>query len=265
MKESEKRATMPKGTNSVLDRRTLVNSNRNLLSLVKKGFDVLDVGCGSGTITRDIIDLVGSNGSVKGIDTSEHLVGQAQGNFSNIKNLDFEVADINNYSANKKFDLITSARVLQWLSNPGEVLMKMKDLLKDGGCLTILDYNHTKIMFEPALPSSMIHLYGSFLKWRKDSGMDNEIADHLADFFKQVKLKNITVEDQSEISILNDPSFHDEISIWKKVAETRGLQLVNDNYITEDARLLAIKEYQDWMEHSAKYMKLYIKSVTGFK
>jgi ubiquinone/menaquinone biosynthesis C-methylase UbiE len=264
MKEAEKRAAMPTGAHAVLSRRTIANSNTNLLSLVKKGDSVLDVGCGSGSITRDIVDLVGRTGVVKGIDTSQHLIDLAQRDYAGIPNLSFEVADINSYSSDKKYDIITSARVLQWLANPEEVLNKMKDLLAVDGCITILDYNHKKIEFEPALPVSMKRFYEAFLLWRQDSAMDNEIADHLENMFRRIGLKNITVEDQSEISIPEKPSFQAELRIWQIVAETRGVQLVNDGYITEPERQLVIDEYQEWVANNAKKMKLYLKSVTGY-
>jgi ubiquinone/menaquinone biosynthesis C-methylase UbiE len=265
MKEAEKRATMPTGAHAVLSRRTIANSNANLLRLVKKGGSVLDVGCGSGSITRDIVDLVGETGVVKGIDTSQHLIDLAQRDYAGIPNLSFEVADINSYSTDKKYDVITSARVLQWLANPEEVLNKMQDLLAAGGCLTILDYNHKKIEFEPALPSGMKRFYDTFLKWREDCGMDNQIADHLEDMFRGIGLKHITAEDQSEISVPEKPSFQAELNIWQIVAETRGVQLVKDGYITEPERQLAIDEYKDWVANKAEKMKLYLKSVTGYR
>lgn len=256
---------MPTGANSVLDRRTVENGNANLLKFVKKGQSVLDVGCGSGAITKGIVDLVGSDGFVKGIDSSEHLIDLARHNFSNIKNLEFELADINSYISTKRYDVVTSARVLQWLSNPAAVATKMKDLLREGGCLTILDYNHEKVEFKPDVPESMKNFYAAFLQWRKDSGMDNQIADHLESIFRNIGLKNIEVDDQSEISLPKSDSFFDEINIWKKVAEARGTQLVKDNYLKEEERLLAISEYQVWMESKATYMKLYLTAVTGYK
>ena len=264
MNTAEKRAEMPKGTHTVLDRRTLKKDNANLLKVLKPRQVVLDVGCGSGSITRGIVDCVGPEGYVIGIDVSEELITHAQQNFQEIKNLHFQVADINNFSSDHKFHVITSARVLQWVGNPREILLKMKSLLKPDGCISILDYNHEKIQFIPDIPDIVKKFYAAFLLWRKDAGMDNAIADHLKEIFEEIEMRTIVVEDQSEISQAGSETFNEEIVIWKKVAETRGKQLVADGYLREEDRQAAIIEYQQWMDKEANYMKLYLKAVTGY-
>ena len=264
MNNAEKRAEMPSGANTVLDRRTLEKDNANLLEVLKMGLSVLDVGCGSGSITRGIVDYVGPEGFVKGIDVSDQLIKLAQDNFFEIKNLQFEVADINNYAYDQKFDVITSARVLQWVANPKEILLKMKALLKPGGCITILDYNHEKIEFAPHVPRIVKWFYDAFLTWRHDAGMDNGIADHMKGMFEEIGMRNVDVRDQSEVSSSGSETFIEEITIWKKVAETRGKQLVADGYLTEEERQSAIREYQGWMDNEARHMKLYLKAVTGY-
>ena len=263
MSKAAQRAVMPEGRNSVLDRRTVVNSNANLLKVVRRGDRVLDVGCGSGTITRDIAALVGAQGVVVGIDTSQHLIDQANNDHANISNLSFQLADINNYSAAGLFDVVTSARVLQWLSNPEQVLIKMKALLKPGGLLTILDYNHEQVEFSPAIPLSMKVFYDAFLTWRSDAGMDNAIGDNLGKLFNSIGMKDITIEDYSEVAINHKETFAADLAIWTKVAEARGPQLVSDNYITEAQRLTAISDYGRWITEEAEYMKLCLKAVTG--
>ena len=264
MNTAEKRAEMPSGTNTVLDRRTLEKDNANLLNVLKNGQAVLDVGCGSGSITRGIVDHVGPEGYVMGIDLSDQLISVAQHNFSEIKNLQFDVADINSYSSDKKYDVITSARVLQWVANPKEILLKMKALLKPGGCIAILDYNHEKIEFAPEVPHIVRNFYYAFLQWRQDASMDNAIADHLKGMLEDIGMQKVHLEDQSEVSESGSKTFIDEISIWKKVAETRGKQLVADGYLTEEERQFAVSEYQRWMDHEARHMKLYLKAVTGY-
>src|SRR3954454_18729336 len=98
MSEAIERAKMPKGTHAAMEDRTVFNANRNLLDIIKQGDHVLDVGCGSGSITASIAPLVGDSGSVTGIDTSEHLIEIARENYSSFTNIHFEITDILQYS-----------------------------------------------------------------------------------------------------------------------------------------------------------------------
>ncbi len=45
---------------------------------IKKGYRLLDVGCGTGEDVRAMASLVGRTGSVIGIDRSEAMVAEAQ-------------------------------------------------------------------------------------------------------------------------------------------------------------------------------------------
>ncbi len=265
MNEALERARMPKGTHAVLENRTVFNANSNLLGIVKQGDHVLDVGCGSGSITTTVAALVGDTGSVTGIDTSEHLIEIAKNNYSSLSNVHFEVADILQYTAIQQFDVVSAARVLQWVANPKEVLLKMLTLLKPGGLISILDYNHEKIQWTPAIPASMQQFYHAFLLWRKDAGMDNQIADRLAGMFKGSGVRNITVSNHSESINSTDKDFIQHISIWAIVTATRGKQMVNDGYITEEERAAAESDYLHWASTTAQSMNMYLLAVTGEK
>jgi hypothetical protein len=89
--------------------------------------------------------------------------------------------------------------------------------------------------------------------------MDNAIADHVVDLVHVQALK-INVTQQDEYAERGMEGFDTHISLWKKVAETRGNQLVADGYITEAARLQAIEEYGMWAKEEAKSMRLYLKA-----
>jgi ubiquinone/menaquinone biosynthesis C-methylase UbiE len=257
------RANMPLGTNHILDRRTVEKDNKNLLKWLKKGISVLDVGSGSGAITKGIADQVGPEGKARGIDTSENLIALARENFRKVPNLDFLVADINSYAPEEKYDLITSARVLQWLDNPQQVLDKMYQLLKPGGYLSILDYNHERIQWTPEPPVEMQRFYQAFLQWRKDVGFDNAIADHLGEMFEKTGLQNVLVEEQHELSQRSDHDFAHRAGIWTEVALRRGPQLVKDGYISEADRQSAISAYNEWVAHEGQSMRMYLLAVEG--
>lgn len=257
------RASMPSGATKILDERTIEQDNRNLIHLLRKNIHVLDVGCGSGAITHDIASRIAPTGFATGIDISEELIGIAKERYASTNNISFHTGDIYNYSSPKKFELITSARVLQWLDHPKEALIKMKSLLSNDGTISILDYNHEKIQWTPHIPESMHYFYSAFLQWRKDAGFDNAIADHLQQIFHDIGLRNIVVENQFEKAKKSDHHFSAKASIWSTVAETRGKQLVKDNYITDLQRLTAIEEYNHWIATIGNKMQMYLLAVTG--
>lgn len=222
---------------------------------------VLDVGCGSGPITQGIAEQVGSGGKVYGIDMSENLIDAARQKYSHQPNLHFEVADILSYISPCTFDLVTSARVLQWTADPVRVLEKMKLLLKPGGIIAILDYNHEKISWQPEPPQAMKTFYQAFLQWRQDAGFDNAIADHLKDMVNQIGLKDIQVSETFEISKKTDADFAEKAGIWLEVARLRGPQLVSAGYISEDNRIAAIQDYEQWITNTGQSMQLYLLAV----
>jgi hypothetical protein len=75
-----------------------------------------------------------------------------------------------------------------------------------GGVVT-LEYNHEQIVWEPAPPPSMQHFYRAFLRWRAEAGMDNTLADRLADLYTQCGFVDIVSTPQHEVGTRNDPVF----------------------------------------------------------
>jgi ubiquinone/menaquinone biosynthesis C-methylase UbiE len=243
------RAAMPKASNPVLDRRTVENDNRNLLKYLKPGLSVLDVGCGSGAITRGIAERVGPQGRVLGIDPSANLIAQAGQHAEEFPQLAFQQADIYNFDAVEQFDVVTCARVLQWLAQPEEALAQMAKRVKPGGYLAVLDYNHEKIEWSPEPPEAMKTFYGAFLK----------------ELFQHIGFAEVTIEPQFEISRKSEPGFAVASRIWSEVAKLRGPQLVKDGYISEENRLAAIEAYDQWIATTGESMQLYLLAVEAKK
>ncbi|KAF4518561.1 hypothetical protein B566_EDAN015372 [Ephemera danica] len=105
--------------------------------------DVLDVGCGSGDVTRDVLrpSLQCSKPRIVGIDVSQAMVDFAR--TSRTHELQFHVMDIAT-SQNPRhlfpdgFDKIYSNCVLHWVSNERHAMQNMYDLLKPGGEMVLL-------------------------------------------------------------------------------------------------------------------------------
>jgi len=246
---------------SIFDNRSLKVDYRTLVPILKPGMIVLDVGCGTGAISKDVADIVSSSGKVIGIDNTEKFIESGKITYKETKNLELKYCDIFDFESNQKFDLIISARVLQWLNNPKDALLKMKSLLKPDGQISILDYNHNKLEWNPEPPESMKLFYRTFLKWRTDAGMNNGIADDLPDLLKEIGMCCIEKINSDEHYERNRPDFMSKVGIWSKVAGS--MQMVEEGYLDNGLRLKAIEEYNDWVEHTAISMTMKLNEVRG--
>src|SRR5947209_15151266 len=100
---------------AVLNQRTLEKDHRVLAQLLRPGMSVLDVGCGTGAITEGIVRAV-APGEVVGIDRDASLL-PASGQFM--------VQDALTMEFEQRFDVVTAARALQWMADPGEAVRRM--------------------------------------------------------------------------------------------------------------------------------------------
>lgn len=249
------------GSNKVFDDRSLAYDYRTLQPLLHPGMKVLDVGCGTGAITKDIARIIGPAGSILGIDNTEKFILSGRENYAYATNMELITADVFQFEPEEKFDLIVSARTMQWLSDVPKALLKMKAMLKPGGILSILDYNHKKVEWTPEPPESMKKFYEAFLKWRENAGMNNEIGDHLAGFFKSAGFKNIETLNSEEYYQRSEENFTFRAAIWSKVAAIK--QIADDGYITEAERLKTIGEYDQWIVTDAQTMTLKLNETRG--
>jgi len=247
--------------NKIFDNRSLTNDYKNLATVLKPGMKVLDVGCGTGSISKDIATIVGENGKVTGIDNTEKFISSGKESYQNIKNLELIHVDLFDFNPEEKFDLIVSARVLQWLSNPKEALLKMKSLLKPNGQISILDYDHTNLNWNPSPPESMQAFYDTFLKWRHDAGMNNRIAEDLPNLLEEAGFHSVEKINSDELYNEERSDYKSKIGIWSKVASS--LQMVEEGYLDNDLRLKAIEDYNHWVETEAISMTMKLNEVRG--
>lgn len=245
------------GANAIFNQRSLDKDYASLQSLLKPGMRVLDIGCGTGAITKDVAQAVGPEGYVLGIDNTLAFIDEGQRLYGDIPNLQLQHRDILDFEIAEKFDLIISARTFQWLSTVTEALEKIKTLLKTGGQVSILDYNHETIQWTPAIPASMQAFYGAFLTWRKQAGMNNRIGDDMAALLRKQGFQAVQTQAADEHYSIEETGHREKIRIWAQVA--RSSQTSDEGFITEETRLQAIDDYNQWVDTEAQTMTMMLQ------
>ena len=104
---------------------------KEVLALLEplSGERVLDVGCGTGQLTKSIAD---SGATVVGFDASPTMIESARHNFPD---LEFLVADAAEFSFEEPFDAVFSNAALHWVTRAEEAVKCIAAALKNGGRL----------------------------------------------------------------------------------------------------------------------------------
>jgi trans-aconitate 2-methyltransferase len=108
----------------------------DLLALVqpRDGMRVIDLGCGSGELTRHLHEHLRASHTI-GLDKSGNMLAQASKHASD--GLEFRKGDIATLHTQEKFELVFSNAALQWVPNPTEVLARLSSWLTDEGQLAV--------------------------------------------------------------------------------------------------------------------------------
>jgi len=164
--QSSPRATMSTHTAAVysqhanlafeaaLATRTASKQAAFLLPYLHPGLQVLDVGCGPGSVTLDLGQLV-APGQVVGIDIQPAQVEQAQAQASirGATNVRFEVADI--YALpfpDGAFDVAFVHAVLMHLREPVQALVELRRVLRPNGLVGVRDPDWGARLHAPTTP-----------------------------------------------------------------------------------------------------------------
>ncbi|WP_456371336.1 methyltransferase domain-containing protein [Thermodesulfatator atlanticus] len=107
-----------------------------LLKLLKirDNDDVLDLGCGTGHLTRKIRSL--TNGKVVGIDPSEGMIREAVEKSKGI-NITYEVKGAEDMDYEESFDVIFCNSALQWFKDPEKAIKNCYRALRKNGRIGI--------------------------------------------------------------------------------------------------------------------------------
>jgi SAM-dependent methyltransferase len=129
---------------------------------IGRGMSVLDLGCGAGDVSLLASDLVGPSGAVLGIDRSPEAIAMARrrAQTGGLARLRFEVADIDGFAGEERFDAVIGRLVLLYQADPVATLRRAAAHLRPNGILAFQEMCMPMMRCVPESP-----LFRQCLSW----------------------------------------------------------------------------------------------------
>jgi SAM-dependent methyltransferase len=121
---------------------------------IKSGMSVLDAGCGSGSMTRQIA-AAEPGANVVGVDLREPYLDFARrkAESENLTNTTFEKGDVCALPfPNATFDIVWHKYLLQWVGDPQAAMTEFARVTKPGGLIVSCNFDSFGVINEPPDP-----------------------------------------------------------------------------------------------------------------
>lgn len=236
----------------VRNRRTLERDHPRLPAYLRSGLDVLDAGCGTGSITA-------------GIARAATLIRAAAAQHVDLPNLHFRQEDVLTLEGSAQFDVATAARLLQRIGPTQRAVDRLAAAIRPGGRLVVLDYNHSQNAWEPAPPAAFRRFYDAFLSWREHNGWDNGMGDHLPALFQAAGLAAVESFADDAIDERHGPEFAENTALWSRTAESLGPTIVAAGYLTDAEAAQAVTAFRDFAATRLERQTLSLRTVTAVR
>ncbi|MET8405307.1 methyltransferase domain-containing protein [Streptomyces sp900116325] len=173
--------------------RTAANSATYLIGELRPGMAVLDVGCGSGTITADLAALV-APGRVTAVDTSREILDRAAEVAAErgLDNIEFTTADVHGLDfPDDSFDVVHAHQVLQHVGDPVQALREMRRVCRPGGIVAARDSDYAAMAWYPEVPvmDAWLELYR---RVARTNGGEPDAGRRLLSWARQAGFTDIT-------------------------------------------------------------------------
>ena len=117
---------------------------------------VLDLGCGPGFYIAELLDQVGVDGAITGVDASGPMLAVAAKRVQGHDNVELHESDATNLPVpDGAFDAVVSVQVLEYVPDVSAVLAEIHRVLRPGGRVVIWDVDWATVSWHTADPARM--------------------------------------------------------------------------------------------------------------
>ena len=112
---------------------------------IGSGMKVLDVGSGAGDVSLMLVELVGPNGTVIGVDSNAEILetARARAKEAGFVNVEFLAGDARTLDVGGDFDALVGRLVLMYMADPAAALRQLTQCLRPGGIVAFEEVDFT--------------------------------------------------------------------------------------------------------------------------
>jgi arsenite methyltransferase len=205
----------------------------------RPGERVLDAGCGPGFYVAELLERVGSDGSVAGVDASKPMLAVAGKRCEGHPNVSFHEGDVTALPVgDAEFDRALSVQVLEYVEDIPAALGELLRVLRPGGRVTIWDVDWATVSWHSRDPERMERFLSAWDRHLSDPSLPRTLAARMREAgFRDVEMTahafaTCDVDDESYagalIPLMADFVGTDEAREWAD--EQRELQAAGESY-----------------------------------
>ena len=197
---------------------------------LQPGMRVADFGCGIGTVTRTLAEIVGPTGRVVGVDADASQLAQAADTCgtAGLTNISFVEADACATGLPRRsFDLVYCRFLLSHLADRSACLREMYEVLKPGGLIVVEDGD---VASATSVPPSVLDAFALlFTLLGRKRGLDSSAANNLCQMVRAAGFFKAQIEMHQPAVSSGEGRF-----LLKWSVEEAGPALIDAGLITPD-------------------------------